>query len=149
MLEKIIKSLGLEHYYYNSNLYSIVLRSDFESSSITFFTEDTFSQQLGYLPHKKGSIIKPHVHCLNKREVQFTNEVLLIKKGSVKLNFYNREKEFIGTVSLKSGDVVLLCDGGHGFEIQEDTVMIEIKQGPYTGIDDKERFIGVESDTGK
>ena len=41
---------------------------------------------------------------------------------------------------LKAGDVAVLFSGGHGFEILEDTLMLEIKQGPYAGTKDKETF---------
>ncbi len=67
-----------------------------------------------------------------------------MKKGKVKVNFYNSNKEYVGSEMIASGDVILLCGGGHGFEIIEETIMIEVKQGPYMGVDDKERFIGIE-----
>src|SRR6185436_2075732 len=107
---------------------------------ISFFTPDDFSQQLGYLPHAKGNIIKPHLHKESKREVFFTHEVLFIKKGSVRVNLYDPNKVYIGSETINTGDFILLCGGGHGFEILEDTAMVEIKQGPYLGLEDKERF---------
>lgn len=130
--------------YYKEELYCVILRDNYKNDSITFFTPDTFSQQLGFLPHKKGNIIKPHKHRISKREIMYTQEVLLIKSGAVKVNFYDKTHTLTGSEILKSGDVILLCGGGHGFEILEDTIMIEIKQGPYVGEDDKERFKGVE-----
>lgn len=141
---KEINVEGIEYLYHEGELYSVILRNNFSSDSINFFTPDSFSQQLGYLPHKKGNVIKPHKHKLHKREILYTQEALFIKKGAVKVNFYKKEKDYVGSEILKEGDVVLLCGGGHGFEILEDTIMIEVKQGPYMGIDDKERFEGVE-----
>ncbi len=141
---KETRAEGLEYVYHQSELYSIILRNNYKSDSVTFVSPDSFSQQLGYLPHKKGNVIQSHNHRINKREVLFTNEVLLIKRGSVKVNFYDKEKRHAGTEIVNQGDVILLCEGGHGFEILEDTVMIEVKQGPYTGIDDKELFKGIE-----
>lgn len=137
---KEIKREGLEYIYYEGGLYSIVLRDSYRDDSISFFTPDSFSQQLGYLPHKKGDAIQPHRHKINKREIIFTQETLFIKQGVLKVNFYDMERRFVGSEVLNQGDVILLCGGGHGFEILEDTVMIEIKQGPYVGIEDKERF---------
>lgn len=142
---KEIKAEGLEYIYHEGELYALIIRNTFESSSITFFTPNSFSQQLGYLPHKKGNIIAPHKHKINKREILYTQEVLFIKKGKVKVNFYDNNHSYIASEILSSGDVILLCGGGHGFEILEDTVMIEVKQGPYVGVDDKERFEGVEN----
>jgi len=143
-------SEGLEYLYHEGELYSVILRDTFKSESINFFTPDSFSQQLGCLPHKKGNIIKPHRHKINKREVLFTQEVLFIKKGKVKVNFY-KDKTYIDSEIVETNDVILLCAGGHGFEMLEETIMIEVKQGPYMGVDDKEQFEGIEgkNDTGK
>lgn len=141
---KEIKSEGLEYLYREGELYCIILRDSYVSNSISFFTPDSLSQQLGYLPHKKGNIIKPHRHNINKREILYTQEVLFIKKGCVRVNFYKDETTFVASEIIKDGDIILLCGGGHGFEILEDTIMIEVKQGPYVGIDDKVRFEGVE-----
>ena len=115
---KEITEEGLEYLYHEGELYSIVLRDNFKSSSIRFFTPDSFSQQLGYLPHKKGNIIKPHKHKINKREILYTHEVLFIKKGKVKVNFYDKEKKSVGSEHLNCGDIILLCGGGHGIDTE-------------------------------
>lgn len=137
---KEIKCDGLEYIYHEGELYCIILRDKFESKSVVFFTPDSFSQQLGYLPHRRGNIIVAHKHKINKREILYTQETLFIKRGKVKVNFYDRNHLYIESEEVSTGDVVLLCSGGHGFEILEDTIMIEVKQGPYMGVDDKERF---------
>lgn len=144
MVKKEIKQEGLEFLYNDGELYSIIVRDSFRNDSIAFFTPDDFSQQLGYLPHKKGNVVAPHTHKLNRREVLHTQEVLFVKKGKVKINFYNPGKEYIHSEILCSGEVILLCGGGHGLEILEDAVMIEVKQGPFVGVEDKERFEGIE-----
>ncbi len=144
MVNKEIKQKGLELCYNNNELYCIIIRSGFESEELTFFTPVNFSQQLGYLPHKKNSIIKPHIHLYSKREVFYTQEVLFIKKGKVKVNFYDSDKKHVFSEVIECGDFILLCGGGHGFEVIEDSCMIEIKQGPFLGKDDKQRFEGIE-----
>lgn len=143
MIKEISKE-GVEYLYHEGELYSIILRDTLKCESITFFTPDSFSQQLGFLPHKKGNIIEPHRHRITKREILYTQEVLFLKKGKVKVNFYDSNHSYVGSEIVSSGDVILLCGGGHGFNILEDTVMIEVKQGPYVGIDDKVRFEGIE-----
>jgi len=141
MIKDIMRE-GLEYIYHEGELYCIILRDNYRSDSVSFFTPNSFSQQLGYLPHRKGHMIKPHRHKVNKREILFTQEVLFIKKGVIKINFYDNDKRNVGSEILNKGDVILLCGGGHGFEILEESVMIEVKQGPYMEIDDKERFDG-------
>ncbi len=119
---------------------AIILRSEYQEHGIKFFTPDDFPQQLGYMKHKKGHKIKPHLHNKIERVVNFTFEVLFIKSGKVRVNFYDLNKKYLDSNILNKGDVILLAFGGHGFEILEDSEMIEVKQGPYAGDDDKTRF---------
>lgn len=135
---------GLDHILYGEELLSIIMRDSFQSPSITFPTGDDSTLQFGYLPHQAGNTIKPHIHKENPRTIVYTHEVLIMKKGKVKVNFYSTEKEYVGSEYIMGGDVILLCGGGHGFEIIEETIMVEVKQGPYMGVDDKERFVGIE-----
>jgi len=125
---------------HDEKILAMILRAEFDQNGIKFFTPDDFPQQLGYMKHPKGHKIIPHLHNKLKREVFYTFEVLFIKSGKVKVNFYNDDKEFLKDDVLNEGDVILLAYGGHGFEIIEDCEMIEIKQGPYAGEDDKTRF---------
>ena len=130
---------------YNGKLIAIILRSNYTSDKIIFFSPSDFSQQLGYLPHKKGSIIKSHIHKKIDRKVTLTQEVLFIKKGRIVVNLYAEDKKHIASRELSTGDVIFLCSGGHGFEILEDIEMIEVKQGPYSDKgNDKEVFEGTE-----
>lgn len=130
---------------YNEKLIAIILRSNYNSDNIVFFSPPDFSQQLGYLSHKKGSIIKSHIHRKIDRKVTLTQEVLFIKKGRILVNLYAEDKKYITARELSTGDVILLCSGGHGFKILEDIEMIEVKQGPYSGKgNDKEIFEGIE-----
>ena len=122
-------------------VYAIILRSDFKEDGIKFFTPSEFSQQLGYMNRAKGYVIEPHIHKPVSRQVHFTKEVLFIKIGLVQVDFYKEYKEFLCSEKLYSGDVILLVYGGHGFEMLEDSEVIEVKQGPYAGDLDKERFI--------
>ncbi len=92
------------------------------------------------LHHLRGHKIQAHVHKPVPREVKYTQETLFVKKSLMKINFYNEQKEYLTTRTLETGDVILLVSGGHDFEMLEDTDMIEVKQGPYAGVEDKERF---------
>ena len=125
----------------NSNtILAIIVPHDYEKEGITFFTPDDYSQQLAYMHHPKNHKIIPHVHNKVKREVYYTNEVLFIKKGKLRCDFYTANKEYVQSYVLQTGDVILLVSGGHGFACLEETEMIEVKQGPYAGDDDKTRF---------
>jgi len=125
---------------------AVLLRADFRKEGIQFFTPDDFSQQLGYMNRSQGYVIQPHVHNPVPREVQFTKEVLLIKSGKVRVDFYDDDQNYLESRVLNQGDVILLAYGGHGFEMLDASEVIEVKQGPYAGEEDKTRFQPVSSD---
>lgn len=130
----------VEEIRHKDNLLAIILPSDFNKDGIHFFTPNDLSQQLAYMHHPPGKIIEPHVHNPVPRQVQYTQEVLFIKKGRLRVDFYDDQQNYLESRMLKSGDVILLATGGHGFEVLEDLEMIEVKQGPYAGEEDKTRF---------
>jgi len=125
---------------------AVILRADYRAEGIQFFTPDEFSQQLGYMNRPKGYVIPPHVHNSVAREVQFTKEVLIIKSGKVRVDFYDDDQNYLESRILNQGDIVLLAFGGHGFEMIEASEIVEVKQGPYAGEGDKTRFSPISSE---
>jgi hypothetical protein len=134
----------IENIHHNEKLLSVIIRANYKSEGIEFFTPDNYSQQLAYINRVKNYIIPPHVHNIVKRDVQFTQEVLVIKSGKVRVDYYDNNKNYLESKLLYQGDVVLLAYGGHGFEMLEDSEIIEVKQGPYIGQMDKVRFEPVD-----
>lgn len=128
----------------NGRLLAIIVRTSFHCDGIEFFTPNDFSQQLGYMNRPKGYVIEPHVHNPVPREVSYTKEVLLIRSGVVRADFYDDTQTYLESRVLCAGDVILLAFGGHGFEMLEPSEIIEVKQGPYAGDHDKTRFKPVE-----
>lgn len=129
---------------HDGNLLAIIVGHKFSGEGVSFFTPDSFSQQLAYMKHPKGKVIDAHKHNLVKREVLYTQEVLIIKSGKLKVNFYDDKEKYLESYTLTSGDIILLASGGHGFEVLEDLEMVEVKQGPYSAEKDKVRFKGIE-----
>lgn len=119
---------------------ALIIRQSFRKDGIEFFTPGTYSQQIGYMNRPAGYVIPPHVHNPVVREVQYTKEVLVIKSGRLRVDFYSEVQEYLESTILETGDVILLAYGGHGFEMLEPTEIIEVKQGPYAGEQDKTRF---------
>ena len=134
----------IEEIKHEGKILGIILKNNYKKEGVNFLTPDEFSQQLAFMSHKKGKIIDPHVHNKVQREVHYTQEVLVIKKGKLQVDFYNDEQVYLESRELTEGDVILLSSGGHGFEVLEDIEMVEIKQGPYAGENDKIRFKKVE-----
>src|SRR5215216_3612360 len=124
----------------NGFLMSIIVSHRYDKPGITFFTSNELSQQLAYMRHPKGKLIEPHVHNPVPREVQYTQETLFIRSGKLRVDFYDHQQNYIESRILEAGDVILLIQGGHGFEVLEEVEMFEVKQGPYVGEKDKTRF---------
>jgi hypothetical protein len=125
------------------SLLAIILRHNFKEPGVHFFTPGELSQQLGYMNYPAGKTIEAHVHNPVSRNVRFTNEVLFIRKGKLRVDFYSPEQKYLESRVLEAGDTILLVAGGHGFEVLEAIEMIEVKQGPYIGDADKTRFPGI------
>jgi mannose-6-phosphate isomerase-like protein (cupin superfamily) len=117
-----------------------LLRNDYRVDGIKFFTPDDYSQQLAYMNRPQGYVITPHIHNSVPRQVYFTKEVLFIKSGKVRVDFYDDDQIYLESRIVAAGDIILLAYGGHGFEMLEASEIIEVKQGPYAGEADKTRF---------
>lgn len=136
----------IENIIHNEKLLSVIIRANYKADGIEFFTPNDFSQQLAYMNRKKEYVIPPHVHNAVQRDVHFTQEVLVIKSGKVRVDYYDDGRNYLESRILYKGDVVLLAYGGHGFEMLEDSEIIEVKQGPYAGEMDKVRFEPVKKE---
>jgi mannose-6-phosphate isomerase-like protein (cupin superfamily) len=136
----------MEQIIHNDEILAIIIRHTYTNKGITFFTPSDYSQQLAYMNHPQGKTIQPHVHNIVRREVLYTKEVLFIKKGKIRVDFYTDKEEYICSRILETSDIILLAAGGPGFEMLEDTEMFEVKQGPYAGENDKTRFEGIDKE---
>ena len=134
----------IESIIHNEIMFAFIIRSSYHAAGVKFFTPENYSQQLAYMSHKAGHQIDAHVHNQVNRQVEFTQEVLVIRRGKLRVDFYSRNQEYLESRELEAGDIILLASGGHGFEVIEDLEMLEIKQGPYAGTGDKTKFSSVK-----
>ena len=121
-------------------LAKIIKKNYIKKKGINFFTPNTLSQQVAYMNHKTGHKIKPHIHLKSIRKIKDTMEVLIILEGILKINFFNKLRKCIKTFIASKGDIVILIQGAHGFEIKKNCKFIEVKQGPYKPTKDKLKF---------
>jgi len=105
-----------------------------------FLTPPEFKQQVGYIVYPSGGEIARHLHHPQKRNLVGTSEILLVLKGRAEADIYDNTRVLIATRELCEGDIILMIEGGHSFSMLEDTVFLEIKQGPYSGLDEKAQF---------
>jgi hypothetical protein len=130
----------LEIVSWNDQPLTYIIRGEYMPSQTDFITPPEFKQQVGFIVYSAGGEVARHVHKPLQRHLVGTSEVLVIRKGRCIIDVYNDEKTLVDSREVKEGDVILMVNGGHGFRMIEDTVFLEVKQGPYTGIDEKERF---------
>jgi uncharacterized protein with PhoU and TrkA domain len=130
----------IEHITWEGKALAYVIRSELNPQKTTFLTPSEFNQQVGFVVYPAGGDIQRHTHRPLERHLVGTSEVLIIRQGRCEVDIYNDDRQLIATRELREGDILLMVGGGHGFRMLQDTVFLEIKQGPYTGIDEKERF---------
>ena len=130
----------VEQIHWNDKPLTYIIRRKEDPSRTTFLTPPEFKQQVGYIVYPAGGEVPRHLHCNLERHLVGTSEVLILLRGRCLMDVYNDQRELVATRELRQGDLMLMVGGGHGFRMQEDTVFLEVKQGPYTGLDEKERF---------
>ena len=135
----------IEIVYDNDLPVAYFIRADWSSGTTKFITPESDSMQLGMIVYGAGKSIVPHRHLLVSRTIQQTSECVIVRKGRCYVDIYNTDRLVIDTKEMCEGDMVLLVGGAHGFRMLEDTSLLEIKQGPYVGEMDKERFCSSES----
>jgi mannose-6-phosphate isomerase-like protein (cupin superfamily) len=130
----------VEHICCDEVCLAYIIRAGFLPDKTTFLTPSDYKQQVGYIVYPAGGKIQRHVHRSLERHIVGTSEVLVVIRGRCEIDIYNDNRELVATRELYKGDIMLMVGGGHGFRMLEDTVFLEVKQGPYVGIDEKERF---------
>jgi len=131
---------AVERIEHDGEMLALIVRREFRTPGVSFFTPGDLSQQLGFMRHPAGKRIDPHVHNPVPRNVAYTQETLFIRSGRLRVDFVDERRNYLESRELRTGDVILLVKGGHGFEMLDDTEMLEVKQGPYAGERDKTVF---------
>jgi len=124
----------------NGQVLCYVIPKGTQPEKTTFITPPDGKQQVGFIVYPKGGVIARHIHKPLERHIIAMAEVIVVRSGHCQIDVYDESLSLVATRDLYQGDVVLMVGGGHGFQIKEDTVLLEIKQGPYLGVDDKEIF---------
>lgn len=128
---------------HGEEIVALIISHRFTAPGVHFVTPEDFSQQMAYMRHPAGKVIVPHTHNPVPRSVLQTQEALFVRKGKLRVDLYDRSQNYLESRILATGDVILLASGGHGFEFLEESEVVEVKQGPYAGDEDKTRFTGI------
>ena len=140
VLTETLVEARIEHIYSGDQPLVYIIRAAYEPDQTEFLTPPEFKQQVGYVVYPAGGEIKRHTHRPLERSLVGTSEVLIVRKGHCEIDIYDDDRNLVTTRELHKGDIMLMVGGGHGFRMLERTVLLEVKQGPYVGIDEKELF---------
>lgn len=132
--------MPIEHITWNEQHIATIIRRDYMPETTTFISPDGYFQQAGFVVYPKDGVVPRHTHLPLQRHLVGTPETLIIRKGRVEAELYGMDKSLLGIWTLEEGDIILLVAGGHCLRCLADTVFFELKQGPYTGLIEKERF---------
>ena len=133
-------ALPVETFRHDGEVVAVVVRAGARPAATAFVTDTEASLQLGFIVSPAGREIPRHVHRPPVRTLARSAEVLVVESGTCEMDLYGDDLAPVATVVLRTGDVALLLRGGHGFRMTEDTVLLEVKQGPYPGPDEKQHF---------
>lgn len=133
-------SQHVEHITSNGRSLAYIIRGEINPLKTTFLTPPELKQQVGFVVYPAGGEVRRHVHRALERHLVGTSEVIIVRRGRCQIDIYDDERQLVAIREIGEGDIMLMTGGGHGFKMHEDTVLLEVKQGPYTGIDEKELF---------
>jgi len=127
---------------HNGKLISIIYREHDWVKGLNFLTPDELFIQVGSWWYDKGTKLDSHIHKEFDRTANRTQETIYVKQGSVRVLLFKEDESFLQDIELKQGDLAILVNGGHGYEILEDnTQIIESKNGPFISVSqDKKKF---------
>ena len=135
----------IEKIKHKKKILGLIVRGNYrKKKGINFFTPNNFTQQFGYMKHKKDYVIKPHKHNQRLTKILMTTEIIILFKGILRVDFYNNKKMYLFSKKILGKDIVMLLNGGHGFKVLKDVEMLEVKQGPYKLSRDKVKFDNVD-----
>lgn len=123
-----------------ARVFAYLVRRHATSESTRFLTPNDLNLQLGMIAYRSGGRVLPHRHLPVERTKRGTMEAVLVRQGLCDVDIYDDAQVRFATRTLEAGDLVLLVSGGHGFRMRDDTVLLEVKEGPYVEGGDKVVF---------
>ncbi len=133
---------GIERIEDKGELLALIARSYFKANNLDFITENHHSFQIGFHNKKKGSRARAHF-SLPFKELKnlIPNKIYYVKNGNIGVDIYDNNNKKVIYVTLNEGDLIVFISGAHGVDFLKDSEVIEIKQGPYRGVDIEKKFI--------
>lgn len=126
----------------NGHLYAMIITQEDFIPGINFISDPSWPLQLGLLTHDSGHEIPAHIHKQgNRGSTSDFQEFLYVTSGTMEVDVYDAEGEYLQTETLAAGEGLLQVQGGHGFRFPLAAKVLEVKQGPYSGRDSDKQMI--------
>ena len=113
---------------------------DIKPGLLSFTNDDEFIQVVSWGHYEKGKYLQDHWHNEFEREARRTYEVVYVVKGAIEARLFDLDP--VETLTVNQGEMLILLESAHGYTIlEEDTTVLEIKNGPFMGVEkDKTKF---------
>ncbi|MDA8085692.1 MAG: hypothetical protein M0Z75_03245 [Nitrospiraceae bacterium] len=122
---------------------AVLVRGSEIKKGLGFYTEEADFLQVGvWAGYERGKVLRAHNHNQAERTAGRTQEALFVMRGSLRASIYSEDDRFVAALDVNAGDILVLFAGGHGYEITgEDTFVLEVKNGPFPGVEKDKRFL--------
>jgi hypothetical protein len=127
----------------NGDLIALIIdtAADFKPG-VHFISDPTWPLQIGLLAHRGGHSIPAHRHFERQNTGKtMTQEFLLVISGEMEVDFYDAEGSLFHSEALRPGQALLQIRGGHAFRFPASSQVLELKIGPYLGLDQDKQLI--------
>lgn len=121
--------------------YAEIIWADTHVEKTAFFSPVESSFQFGLLAHESGFFEPPHYHRSLAREITDIQQMFVVQRGIISVQFYDEDGAPFYNVTLKIGDAIVLIHGAHSIRVIEDMQCVSIKQGPFLGIEYDKVFV--------
>jgi len=118
---------------FENQLYAFVCSLNDVNKGLQFLSDDSDFIQLGTWNYDKNFSTVPHYHLEHDKPSNLTQEVVLVHKGSVKCRLFTKDGNYIDEVDINEGELIVQIYGVHEYIMNEDSIVLEIKNGPYYG----------------
>lgn len=129
----------------NEKIFAKIIRASYQTQDTEFFTDANDEIQLGYISYPKNHKTGAHYHNHLNKETNRTDEILIVQKGSARVDFYNLKGEYIISSEIFENDILIIHQGGHNITFYEDTKVLAVKSGVYEKERTKTRMIGTNN----
>ena len=119
-----------------------ITQEDIKPGLLSFTNDNEFLQVVTWGHYEKGKYLQDHWHNEFERTALRTYEVVYVVKGAIEARLFDFNLVPVETLVVSQGEMLILLESAHGYTIlEEDTTVIEIKNGPFMGVDkDKTKF---------